>query len=54
MPPAVARGISGALRSGMERILWAVAAIAFAGFAVSLFFPALRVPPREETGIVKR
>jgi hypothetical protein len=30
----------------MERILWAVAAIAFAGFAVSLFFPALKVPPR--------
>lgn len=54
VPPAVARGISGALQSGMERILWAVAAIAFAGFAVSLFFPALRVPPREETGLVKR
>jgi EmrB/QacA subfamily drug resistance transporter len=47
LPPAVVRGISGALQSGMERILWAVAAIAFAGFAVSLFFPALKVPPRE-------
>lgn len=46
LPPAVVSGISGALQSGMERILWAVAAIAFAGFAASLFFPALRVPPR--------
>jgi len=42
----VVSGISGALQSGMERILWAVAAIAFAGFAASLFFPALRIPPR--------
>lgn len=46
LPPAVVRGISGALQSGIERIFWAVAAIAFAGFAVSLFFPALEVPPR--------
>jgi hypothetical protein len=35
----------------MERILWAVAAIAIAAVAVSMFFPALRVPPREESGV---
>jgi EmrB/QacA subfamily drug resistance transporter len=51
LAPAVVRSISGVLQAGMERILWAVAAIAFAGFAASLFFPALRVPPRKETGI---
>ncbi len=50
LAPAVVRSISGALQSGMEQILWAVAAIAFAGFAVSLFFPALTVPPREKPG----
>ncbi|MBI5904293.1 MAG: MFS transporter [Deltaproteobacteria bacterium] len=50
LPPAVVRSISGALQSGMERILWAVAAIAIAAFAASLFFPALRVPPRENNG----
>jgi len=49
LAPTVLRSLSGALVSGMERILWVVAAIAFAGFAVSLFFPALRIPPREET-----
>ncbi|RJP18317.1 MAG: MFS transporter [Deltaproteobacteria bacterium] len=48
LPPAVVRSISVALQSGMERILWAVAAIAIAAFAASLFFPALRVPTREQ------
>ncbi len=54
LSPAVVRSISGALQSGMETILWAVAAIAFAGFAASLFFPALKVPPREKTGVARR
>lgn len=48
LAPAVVRSISGALQGGMERILWAVAAIAFAGFAASLFFPSLEVPPRRD------
>ena len=54
LAPAVVRSISGALQSGMEVIVWAVAAIAFAGFAASLFFPAVRVPPREEIGVADR
>ncbi len=54
LAPAVVRTISGALQSGMETILWAVAAIAFAGFAASLFFPSLQVPPREKARAASR
>jgi hypothetical protein len=52
LAPAVVRSISGVLQSGLERILWAVAAIAFAGFAASLFFPAMRVLARKPTSSV--
>ncbi len=54
LAPSVIRSISGALESGMETILWAVAVIAFAGFAASLFFPAVKIPPRERAGAGRR
>jgi hypothetical protein len=49
LPPALVRSLSGALEGGMERIFLAVAAIAFAGFAVSLLFPAIPIAAREDT-----
>jgi MFS family permease len=49
LAPALVRSLSGALEGGMERIFLAVAAIAFAGFAVSLLFPAIPIAAREET-----
>jgi MFS family permease len=49
LPPALVRSLSGALQAGMEGIFQAVAVIAFAGFAVSLLFPAIRIAPRGST-----
>ena len=49
LPPALVRSLSGALQGGMEGIFQAVAVIAFAGFAVSLLFPAIRIAPRGST-----
>ena len=49
LPPALVRSLSGALQGGMEGIFQAVAVIAFAGFAVSLLFPAIRIAPRDST-----
>jgi hypothetical protein len=49
LPPALVRSLSGALQGGMEGIFHAVAVIAFAGFAVSLLFPAIRIAPRGST-----
>lgn len=46
LPPALVRSLSGALQEGMEGIFQAVAVIAFAGFVVSLLFPAIRIAPR--------
>lgn len=46
LPPALVRSLSGALQGGMEGIFHAVAVIAFAGFAVSLLFPAIGIAPR--------
>jgi MFS family permease len=46
LPPALVRSLSGALQGGMEGIFQVVAVIAFAGFAVSLLFPAIRIAPR--------
>ncbi len=46
LPQALVRSLSGALQGGMERIFHAVAAIAFAGFAVSFLFPAVPIAPR--------
>ncbi|MFA6147059.1 MAG: MDR family MFS transporter [bacterium] len=46
LPAALVRSLSGALQGGMEGIFQAVAVIAFAGFAVSLLFPAIRIAPR--------
>ena len=46
LPAALVRSLSGALQGGMEGIFLAVAVIAFAGFAVSLLFPAIRIAPR--------
>lgn len=46
LPPALVRSLSGALQGGMEGIFQAVAVIAFAGFAVSLLFPAIPIAPR--------
>jgi hypothetical protein len=48
LPPALVRSLSGALQGGMERIFLAVAVIALAGFAASLFFPAIPIAPRGE------
>jgi hypothetical protein len=47
LPPALVRSLSEALQGGMEGIFHAVAVIAFAGFAVSLLFPAIGIAPRE-------
>jgi len=47
LPPALLRTLAGALQGGMEGIFRAVAVIAFAGFATSLLFPAIRIAPRE-------
>ena len=49
LPPALVRSLSGALQGGMEGIFQAVAVIAFAGFAVSLLFPAVAIAPRGST-----
>ena len=49
LPPALVRSLSGALQGGMEGIFQAVAVIAFAGFAVSLLFPAMTIAPRDST-----
>jgi hypothetical protein len=49
LPPALVRSLSGALQGGMEGIFQAVAVIAFAGFAVSLLFPAIQIAPRDAT-----
>jgi EmrB/QacA subfamily drug resistance transporter len=49
LPPELVRGLSGALQGGMEGIFQAVAVIAFAGFAVSLLFPAVKIAPRDTT-----
>ncbi len=46
LKPAVVQTLSGALQAGMERILWAVAVIAFAAFVASLLFPSLPIAPR--------
>jgi EmrB/QacA subfamily drug resistance transporter len=50
LPPSLLRSLSDALQGGMESIFLAVAAIAFAGFAVSLLFPAVRIAPRDSGG----
>ncbi len=47
LPEATVRSLFGALQGGMDTIFRAVAAIAFAGFAVSLLFPAVRIAPRD-------
>ena len=39
LDPALVAGLSGALQAAMERIFWAVAAIAAAAFVLSLAFP---------------
>ena len=49
LPPALVRSLSGALQGGMEGIFQAVAVIAFAAFAVSLLFPAIKIAPRGST-----
>ena len=49
LPAALVRSLSGALQGGMEGIFQAVAVIAFAGFAVSLLFPAIGIAPRGST-----
>jgi MFS family permease len=49
LPPALVRSLSGALQGGMEGIFRAVAVIAFAAFAVSLLFPAIKIAPRGST-----
>jgi hypothetical protein len=46
LPPELVRSLSRALQGGMEGIFLAVAVIAFAGFVVSLLFPAIRIAPR--------
>jgi hypothetical protein len=45
-PDALVRSLSGALQGGMEGVFQSVAVIAFAGFAVSLLFPAIRIAPQ--------
>jgi hypothetical protein len=47
LPPPLVQSLSGALQGGMETIFLAVAAIALAGFAVSLLFPVVPIAPRE-------
>ena len=49
LPPALVRSLSAALQGGMEGIFQTVAVIAFAGFAVSLLFPAIKIAPRDST-----
>jgi hypothetical protein len=49
LPASLVRSLSGALQGGKEGIFQAVALIAFAGFAVSLLFPAIRIAPRGST-----
>jgi len=46
LPQSIVQSLFGALQGGMETIFHAVAAIAFAGFVVSLLFPAVRIAPR--------
>jgi len=46
LSPALVRSLSGALQGGMEGIFQAVAIIAFAAFAVSFLFPAMKIAPR--------
>ena len=49
LPPGLVRSLSEALQGGMEGIFQAIAVIAFAGFAVSLLFPAVKIAPRDST-----
>jgi EmrB/QacA subfamily drug resistance transporter len=46
LPPELVRSLSRTLQGGMEGIFLAVAVIAFAGFVMSLLFPAIRIAPR--------
>jgi MFS family permease len=46
LPAALVRSLSGALQGGIDGVFQAVAVVAFAGFAVSLLFPAIRIAPR--------
>ncbi|HEX9291069.1 MAG TPA: MDR family MFS transporter [Anaeromyxobacteraceae bacterium] len=43
LDPSIVLSVSGVLQAGMTRMFWAICAIAFVGFAVSLAFPPLRI-----------
>jgi EmrB/QacA subfamily drug resistance transporter len=48
LSPEALQGVSAALAAALSRIFWILCAIAFGAFGVSLAFPALHVPARDE------
>ncbi len=46
LDPSVVAGLASSLQGAMGIVFWAVAAVALAGFAVSLFFPRLEIAPQ--------